>query len=100
MEDVLEFQPDEFQVIDTFEFEEDIQRPENLRLFTLEDQLLDYFNIRMPKGKITRFQMKELADEVDRMKEAYMSSVEVTETLYDVKKQYRSRMPPWIHPIS
>lgn len=99
MEDVLEFQPDEFQVIDTFEFEEDIQRPENLRLFTLEDQLLDYFNIRMPKGKITRFQMKELANEVDRMKDAYMSSVEITETLYDVKKQSRTRMPPWIHPM-
>jgi hypothetical protein len=99
MEDILEFDPDEFQVLDTFEFEEEIQRPENLRLFTLEDQLLDYFSVRMPKGKTTRFQMNELANEVDRVKDAYLSSVEVSETLYDVKKHLRTTMPSWVHPM-
>jgi hypothetical protein len=98
MEDVLEFQPDEFQVMDTFEFEEEIQRPENLRLFTLEDQLLDYFSVRMPKGKTTRFHITELANEIDRVRDAYLSTVEVTETLYDVKKHQRVSMPSWIHP--
>ena len=53
MEDFLEFDPaTEFQVIDTFEFEELVQRPEELRLFTLEEQLLSYFDVRLPKGKL------------------------------------------------
>ena len=99
MEDFLEFQPDEFQVIETFVFEEDTQRPENLRLFTLEEQLLDYFNGIIPKGKITRFQMDELATKVDRVREAYLSTVEVVETLYDVRKKRTVRMPSWVHPL-
>ena len=100
MEDFLEFDPaTEFQVIDTFEFEELIQRPEALRLFTLEEQLLDYFDVRLPKGKLTRFQMDEISDEVDRMKDAYLSTVQPTDTLYDVKKLRTVRMPEWIHPL-
>lgn len=99
MEDILEFRPDEFRVLETFVFEEDIQRSENLRLFTLEEQLLDYFNGIMPKGKITKFEMKELATHVDRVRETYLSTVEVAETLYDVKKKRNVRMPSWIHPL-
>lgn len=100
MEDILEFDPaTEFQVIDTFEFEELIQRPEALRLFTLEEQLLDYFDVRLPKGKLTRFQMDEISDEVDRMKDAYLSAVQPTDTLYDVKQYRTARMPSWIHPM-
>lgn len=99
MEDFLEFQPDEFQVIETFVFEEDIQRPDNLRLFTLEEQLLDYFNGIIPKGKITRFEMNQLATQVDRVRDAYLSTVEVVETLYDIRKKRQVRMPSWVHPL-
>jgi hypothetical protein len=100
MEDFLEFDPaTEFQVIDTFEFEELIQRPDALRLFTLEEQLLDYFDLRLPKGKLMRFQMDEISDEVDRMKDAYLSTVQPTDTLYDVKKLRTARMPSWVHPL-
>jgi len=99
MEDFLEFQPDEFQIIETFVFEEDIQRPEHLRLFTLEEQLLDYFNGIIPKGKITRFEMDQLATQVDRVRDAYLSTVEVVETLYDIKKKRNVRMPSWVHPL-
>ena len=100
MEDFLEFDPaTEFQIIDTFEFEELIQRPEALRLFTLEEQLLDYFDVRLPKGKLTRFQMDEISDEVDRIKDAYLSTVQPTDTLYDVRTLRTARMPSWVHPL-
>jgi ribosomal protein L18E len=100
MEDILEFDPStEFQVIDTFEFEELIQRPDELRLFTLEEQLLNYFDVRLPKGKVTRFQMDEISDEVDRLKDAYLSAVQPTDTLYDIKRQRTVRMPSWVHPM-
>lgn len=100
MEDILEFDPaTEFQILETFEFEEVVQRPEALRLFTLEEQLLDYFDVRLPKGKITRFQMNELSTEVDRVRDAYLSSVQPTDTLYDVKQKRSVRMPSWVHPL-
>jgi hypothetical protein len=100
MEDILEFDPaTEFQVLETFEFEELIQRPEQLRLFTLEEQLLDYFDVRLPKGKLTKFQLNEFSTEVDRTREAYLQSVQPTETLYDVRQKRTARMPSWIHPM-
>jgi hypothetical protein len=100
MEDILEFDPaTEFQVLETFEFEEVIQRPEQLRLFTLEDQLLDYFDVRLPKGKLTKFQLNEISTEVDRTRVAYLSSVQPTDTLYDVRQKRTARMPSWVHPM-
>lgn len=100
MENILEFDPaSEFQILETFEFEEEIQRPEELRLFTLEEQLLSYFDARMPKGKTTRFQIEELTHEVDRIKDAYMDTVEPTDTLYQIKKRREVRMPAWVHPL-
>jgi hypothetical protein len=100
MENILEFDPaSEFQILETFEFEEEIQRPDELRLFTLEEQLLSYFEARMPKGKATRFQIQELSHEVDRIKDAYLDTVEPTDTLYQVKKRREVRMPEWVHPL-
>ena len=100
MENILEFDPaSEFQILETFEFEEEIQRPDELRLFTLEEQLLSYFEARMPKGKATRFQIQELSHEVDRIKDVYLDTVEPTDTLYQVKKRREARMPSWVHPL-
>jgi hypothetical protein len=100
MENILEFDPaSEFTIIETFEFEEEIQRPDELRLFTLEEQLLSYFEARMPKGKATRFQIQELSHEVDRIKDVYLDTVEPTDTLYQVKKRREVRMPEWVHPL-
>jgi hypothetical protein len=100
MADVLTFDPaTEFQIIETFDFEEEVQRPEDQRFFTLDEQLLDYFEARLPKGKRTRFEMKALADEVDRMREAYMSVVELTDTDYAVRQHRTARMPRWIRPL-
>jgi hypothetical protein len=43
MADVLVFEPTEFEVLETFDFEEEVQKPEETRFFTLENQLTDYF---------------------------------------------------------
>jgi len=43
MADVLTFQPEEYEILEEFTFEEEIQRPDELRFFTLDEQLLDYF---------------------------------------------------------
>ena len=77
-----------------------MQRPENLRFFTLEEQLLDYFEARMPPGKPTRFQLQKLETEQDRVRDAYLASVEDVAEGYAVKKTRNVRMPSWVHPLA
>ena len=100
MEEIITFDPTtEFQVLETFDFEEETARGESVRFFTLEEQLNDYFELKAPKGKMTRFEMKELASQVDRIKDAYTEVVELTDTEYTVKPIRKVRMPSWVHPL-
>lgn len=100
MEEIITFDPSsEFQVLETFDFEEETQRPQNARFFTLEEQLNDYFELSAPKGKVTRFDMEKLSKQVDRWKDAYNSFVELTDTDYVVKQSRTVRMPEWVHPL-
>lgn len=100
MADIITFDVAEFEVLETFQYEEEVQRPENLRFFTLEEQLLDYFEARMPPGKPTRFQLQKLEKEQDRVKDAYLASVEDVAEGYAVKKTRNVRMPSWVHPLA
>ena len=100
MADIITFDVAEFEVLETFQYEEEVQRPENLRFFTLEEQLLDYFEARMPPGKPTKFQLQKLEIEQDRVKDAYLASVEDVEEGYAVKKTRTVRMPSWVHPLA
>jgi len=97
MADVLEFDPaTEFQVLETFDFEEEIQRPEALRFYTLDEQLLDYVEKSMPEGKATRFQIQELHRERERLKDAYLSSIDPN---FELRPKRVQTIPSWIHPI-
>ena len=97
MADVLEFDPaTEFQVLETFDFEEEIQRPEALRFYTLDEQLLDYVEKSMPEGKATRFQIQELHRERERFKDAYLSSIDPN---FELRPKRVQTIPSWIHPI-
>ena len=100
MADIITFDVAEFEVLETFQYEEEVQRPENLRFFTLEEQLLDYFEARMPPGKPTRFQLQKLETEQDRVRDAYLASVEDVAEGYAVKKTRNVRMPSWVHPLA
>ena len=65
MEKDLVFEPSEFEIIESIEFEEELQRPEELRFFTLEEQLLDYSDKVLPKKKhVTRAEYKKIENEV------------------------------------
>jgi len=99
MADVLVFDPAEFEVLETFDFEEDIQRPEQTRFYTLDEQLIDFFDKMMPKRKITKFEIKELKQYRDRIKEAYQNLVIVTETDYVVDRSRKVVNTSWIHPV-
>lgn len=98
MEDVFDPLTD-FQVLETFEYQEEVQRPEALRFFTLDDQLKDYFESRIPTGRMTKYQSKQLAAQLDRMREAYTRTIELTDTDYGVRPRAAPRMPVWVRPL-
>jgi hypothetical protein len=101
MAEVITFDPlSEFEILETFDFEEEVQRPENLRFFTLKDQLADYFQKMLPKEKnVSKFEIKRLAREVDRFEEAYTNAVTITDTDYTVNQTRNSLNVPWVKGI-
>lgn len=77
MADILNFELSDVEIIEDIEFEEEIQRPEALRFFTLDQQLVDYFEKLLPIDKaVSRFQLKKLSIEIDRVREAYTTTFE------------------------
>ena len=93
----IEFDPaTEFQILETFNFEEEIQRPEALRFYTLDEQLLDYVEKSMPKGKASRYQLQELQRERERLEEAYLGVIDPN---FELRPKRIQTMPYWVHPL-
>ena len=92
----MEFEPaTEWKVLETFEFQEEIQRPESLRFYTLDEQLLDYVEKSIP-DRPTRFQIKDLQHKRDRLHEAYTNVIDPD---FELKPKRVQTIPSWIHPI-
>ena len=73
MEPILNFDPStEFEILETFDYEEEIQRPEELRFYTLDEQLLDYQSkVVSGKQRLTNFEIQKVYNEVDRIRNVY-----------------------------
>jgi hypothetical protein len=102
MAEVISFDPQsEFELLDEpFDFEEEVQRSESERFFTLSDQLNDWFEKMIPKDKnISKFEIKQLAKERSRMEDAYMNAVTVTDTDYKIDRTRTSLNVPWVKGI-
>jgi len=96
---VLVFQPSEFEILETFDFEEEVQKPEETRFFTLDAQLTDYFEKTLPKGKVTKHEIKELKVLKDRLKSAYEELIVATDSDYIINSARKSVHTPWINPV-
>uniref|UniRef100_A0A6C0JLR5 Uncharacterized protein n=1 Tax=viral metagenome TaxID=1070528 RepID=A0A6C0JLR5_9ZZZZ len=99
MADALIFDPSEFEVLETFDFEEEIQKPEETRFFTLDAQLTDFFEKTLPKGKVTKHEIKELKQLKDRFKTAYEGLIVATDSDYIINTAKKSIHLPWINPV-
>lgn len=99
MADVLVFDPSEFEVLETFDFEEEIQKPEETRFFTLDAQLTDFFEKTLPKGKVTKHEIKELKQLKDRFKTAYEGLIVATDSDYIINTAKKSIHIPWVNPV-
>jgi hypothetical protein len=99
MADSLKFETSELEILETFEHEEHIQRPEELRFYTLDEQLTDFFEKSLPKQKLTRFEEKELRKFRDRTKFSYETTITITDTEYTVDLSKKTLNVSWIHPV-
>ena len=100
MEKDLIFEPSEFEIIETQEFEEEVQRPEELRFFTLQEQLNDYYDKVLPKKKhISKSEYKKIEIELDRLQKVYDENIVVTTTDYRVDQSRKAVNVSWVQPI-
>jgi hypothetical protein len=97
----IHFDPaSEFEVIENIDFEEEISRPESLRFYTLDEQLLDYFDKVLPKkGKVTKFEYTKISQEVDRIRDIYENIITLTDSDYKVDFSRKSIHVDWVKPI-
>lgn len=85
---------------DVIEFDEDVQRGEKVRFYTLNEQVNDAFDHMMPKGRATRAQLKKLGKEVDRVRELYETYVSPVSDGYSVVEPVTLRSFSWIQPVT
>jgi hypothetical protein len=95
----LTFELSEFQVLEDIEFDETIQRPEQIRFFTLEEQTVDAFERMIPRGRVTKYQLEQIRKKVDRFQELYNQYVVPTAETYKLREPSYSKQLDWIHPI-
>jgi hypothetical protein len=97
----IQFDPaSEFEIIESIDFEEEISRPESIRFFTLDEQLIDYFDKVLPKrGKITKFEYNKISEEVDRLREIYEETITVTDSDYTIDVSRKQVDVDWVNPI-
>lgn len=93
------FDPSEFQILEDIEFDEDIQRPERVRFYTLTEQTTDAYEKLLPRGKVTRFQREEIRKNIDRLQDLYKEYVIAMPEDYKLREPEYGRSFSWVHPI-
>ena len=94
------FESSDLEIIESFDFEEEVQRPEELRFFTLEEQLTDYFQKVLPKrNHVTKAEHYKIKNEVDRIRKIYEELVVLTDTDYRIDTERREIDVPWLMSI-
>ena len=96
---VLNFTPQEYQILEDIEFDETIERPEAIRFYTLGEQTADAYEKLMPQGRSTRFQRDQVRKEVDRLQELYESYVSVLPEAYALREPEVSMAYDWVSPV-
>lgn len=97
----LEFEAgDLIKIGEPFTFEEQVQRPEYLRFFTLEEQTLDFFQKSLPNEKIIpKIVIKRIKKEISRIEELYSTLVIVTDTEYKINIDRKLGDIEWLKEI-
>lgn len=95
----LIFNPDtDFKILEQFEFQEEIQRPETVRFFTFQEQSQDFKEKLIPKkGKISKAVVRKIEYEVDTFSKLYSRAVQETASGFAQKDYSPPTSLPWVH---
>lgn len=94
------FEPSDLEIIESFDFEEDIQRSEDIRFFTLDEQLVDYFQKALPKkNHVTKAENFKIKNEVERLRLLHEDLIVFTDTDYRVDTEREEISVPWLKSI-
>jgi hypothetical protein len=97
----LTFEATDVELIgDVIEFDEEVQRGEKVRFYTLDEQVNDAFEHMVPKGRTTRAQLEKLDKEVDRIRDLYSTYVSPTSEGYNVIAPKTLRAFSWVSPVT
>lgn len=99
MEYILKFETTDYEVIENIEFSEEVSKPEELRFYSLDEQLRDFFEKSISGGKPTKFELKQLMNERDRIQKAYKKLIVVTDTDYFINQHRTSLNVDWVEPV-
>jgi hypothetical protein len=96
--DVLIFDPaTEFTILDEFEHDELIQRPESLRFYSLQEQTTDILQKLLPtKGKPSKGALKKAEYEVDSYAAMYKRILRETPEGFVEAPPLRPKTLPWV----
>jgi len=88
----------DYQVIEEFEFDEEVQRPEAIRFFTFQEQAMDLMENLLPKtGKISKGLVRKAEYEVDTFRRLYNDVVAETSSGFLQKSYVPPQTLPWVH---
>ena len=82
--DVLVFEQGDYEILETIDFSEEVTKPQELRFYTLDEQLRDFFERSISDGKPTKFELKSLMYDRDRIRKAYENLIVATDTEYQL----------------
>ena len=100
MTEYLNFEPNEFKIIEEFDFDETIERPEAIRFYTLDEQVNDAYEKFVPRtGRISSYQLEEIKKEVDKIKDLYEKFIVPEADTYSLKDPTYGVNIPWIFPV-
>lgn len=97
--DLFVFEPSEFRVLEDIEYDETIQRPEEIRFFTLDEQVGDAYEKMVPRGRTTKFELEVLRKEAERMRELYEAYIVPTADTYELREPEYGKVFTWINPV-
>ena len=101
MDEFLTFDAKDVEYIgDVIEVDEEVQRGEKVRFYTLNEQVNDAFEHMIPKGRTTRAQLEKIDKEVDRIRDLYTTYVTQTPEGFDITTPKLLRSFPWIVPLT
>ena len=95
----LDFTEAEYQELETFTFQETVQKSESVRFYTLEEQKVDAYEKLLPKGRVTTVQRNVLKDEIARMNDLYNEYVQETPSEYKIRDITYGQQFDWIFPV-